>query len=64
MSSLRLCLVPGKYIGKCEGKKIERKNRRKEKTRENKNEFKINKLFLHIASNSFYLFSLSNINIK
>ena len=59
-----LCLVPRKYKGKCEGKKIERKNGRKEKTRENKNGFKINELFLHATSNLFYLFSLSNIKIK
>ena len=52
-----LCLVPQKCKGKCEGKKIERKNGRKGKTRENNNEFKINKLFLHATLNSFYLFT-------
>ena len=34
--SLKLCLVFGKFEGKCKGKKIERKNRRKEKSEENK----------------------------
>ena len=29
--TIRLCLVPEKYKGKCEGKKIERKNERKKK---------------------------------
>ena len=32
--------------------------------RKNNNGFKINKLFLHATSNSFYLFSFFNINIK
>ena len=40
------------------------KENRKKKMRENSNEFKINKLFLHATSNSFYLFSLSNIKVK
>ena len=49
---------------KCERKKRERKNERKGKTRKNNNRFKMNKLFLHGTSNSFDLFSLSNIKIK
>ena len=36
----------------------------KKKTRENKNKFKINELFLYAILNLFYLFSLSNIKIK
>ena len=60
MDSFRLCLVPRK----CKGKKRKRKSGRKEKTTENKNRFKINKLFLHVASNSFHLFSLFNIKSK
>ena len=32
----RLCLVPEKFEEKCEGKKIQRKSRRKEKVKENK----------------------------
>ena len=32
----RLCLVLGKFEEKCEGKKIQRKSRRKEKVKENK----------------------------
>ena len=31
---LRQCLVPRKFEGKCEGKKIERKNGRKAKVKE------------------------------
>ena len=31
-----LCLVPGKFEGKCKGKKIEGKSKRKEKVKENK----------------------------
>ena len=42
----------------------EKKIERKKKKRKNKNRFKINKLFLYITSNLFYLFSLFNINIK
>ena len=34
--SFRLCLVSRKFEGKCKGKKIQRKNRRKEKVKENK----------------------------
>ena len=34
--TLRLCLVLKKFEGKCKGKKIQRKNRRKEKVKENK----------------------------
>ena len=34
--SFRLCLVPRKFEGKCKGKKIQRKSRRKEKVKENK----------------------------
>ena len=34
--SLRLCLVPIKFEGKCKGKKIQRKSRRTEKVKENK----------------------------
>ena len=43
------CLVLGKFEGKCEGKKIERKKN------EGKKKLKINKLFLYTTSN-FYLF--------
>ena len=46
------------------GKKIERKNRRKEKVKENKNRFKVNKLFINTSSNSFHLFFFFYINIK
>ena len=63
-TSIRLCLVSRKYKRKCEEKKIKRKDGKKEKIKENKNRFKINKLFLHAISNSFYLFSLFNIKIK
>ena len=46
MWSPRLCLVPGKYEGKCEGNKIQRKSRRKEKVKKNKkNRLKVDKLF-------------------
>ena len=34
--SFRLCLVPRKFEGKCKGKKIQRKSRKKEKVKENK----------------------------
>ena len=34
--SFTLCLVSRKFEGKCKGKKIQRKNRRKEKVKENK----------------------------
>ena len=43
-------MVPEKFEEKCEGNKIEKKNRKKIK-----NEFKFNKLFLYISSKSFYL---------
>ena len=43
----------GKFERKCEGKKMKRKNGRKEK----KNILKINKLFLYIYSNLFHLVS-------
>ena len=36
----------------------------RKKPKENKNRFKINKLFLHAASNSFHLFSLFDIKNK
>ena len=45
---------------KCKAHKILMKNRRKE----NKNKLKINKLFLFITSNLFYLFELIEIRIK
>ena len=35
-----------KFDGKCKGKKLKRKDKRKEN---NKNKFKINKLFLYIT---------------
>ena len=50
--SFGLCLVPRKSEGKYERKKIEKKNGRKIKNRS-----KVNKLFLHVFLNSFYLFS-------
>ena len=50
----RLCLVAEKFKG-CEGKKSERKSASKEKVKEKK-KFKLNKLFLYVSSNSFYLF--------
>ena len=34
--NFRLCLVLIKFEGKCKGKKIQKKNRRKEKVKENK----------------------------
>ena len=61
-NSFKLCLVPKKYKGKCKGNK--RKKGMKEKTKENNNKFKINKLFLYDTSNLFDLFSLFNIKIK
>ena len=45
-------------------RKRKQKGKMKEKTRENNNGFKINKLFLYVISNSFHLFSFFNINIK
>ena len=48
-----LCLVFKKFEGKCKGKKIKRESEKKKI----KNRFKINKLFLYVFSNSFYLIS-------
>ena len=60
-----LCLIPKKFEGKCEGKKIKRKNVRKEKIEENKkNIFKIKKLFVYVSSNSFHLFSLITLRLN
>ena len=53
----RLCLVFKKFEEKYEGKKIKKKVKEKKSWRKIKNKFKINKLFLYIFSNSFYLFS-------
>ena len=61
---LWLCLVLRKYRGKCDGKKMKMKIRRKEKVEKNKNRFKINKLFLYTILNSFYLFYLFYIKTK
>ena len=62
---LWLCLVPKKFEEKCKGKKIEEKSRRKKRVKENnKNRFKVNKLFLYTTSNSFHLFLLFDIKIK
>ena len=36
MNSFRLCLIPGKFEGKCKRKKIERKSKKKKKMKENK----------------------------
>ena len=54
-NSFKLCLVPKKYKGKCKGNK--RKNGMKEKTKENNNKFKINKLFLCVILNLFIYFN-------
>ena len=51
-----LCLVLQIFGEKCKIKKIERKNRKKYKVKENKNRFKIDKLFLYTISNSSHLF--------
>ena len=53
---LRLCSVLRKFDRKFKEKKIQQKSRRKEKMKENKNWFKVNKLFLYVTSNSFHLF--------
>ena len=53
---LELCLVLGKFKGKCKWKKIKRKSKRKEKIEESKKIIKDDKLFLFATSNSFYLF--------
>ena len=51
-------MVLRKFERKYEKKKIKRKNGKNEKIKENlKNTFKVNKLFLYVTSNSFYLFN-------
>ena len=49
--------VSWKFEEKYEGKKVGRKNGIKKCERKEKNQFKINKLFLYSFSNSFHLFS-------
>ena len=46
---------------KCKEKKIQRKSKKKGKI---KNKLKVDKLFLFVTSNSFYLFELIHIKIK
>ena len=48
-TKLRLCLVPIKFEGKCEGKKKRGKLKRKKKNR-----FKVNKIFLFTSSIFFF----------
>ena len=54
---LTLRLIPKNFEGKCEGKRMEKKIERKKK--ENKNRFKINKLFLYYILNIFHGFNSS-----
>ena len=57
-----------KFKEKCEGNKIKRKSRGKKKTKEIKNKFKVNKLFLYITLNFFhrfnsFIYGLNNLKI-
>ena len=45
-----------KFEGKCKGKKIQLKSRRKENVKEKKKRLKVDKLFFFVTSNSFSLF--------
>ena len=50
-TKLKLCLVPIKFEGKCEGNKKRGKLKRKKKNERKENRFKANKIVLFTSSN-------------